>query len=65
MIRSGAIKRLKHRAWPSKLLPERPLWHSVDFSSMLPIFAILGAGFVASLLLLTVEILVAGRRKSG
>ncbi|XP_023725833.2 probable glutamate receptor [Cryptotermes secundus] len=62
MFRSGTIKRLKQRSWPSKLLPERPLWHSVDFSSILPIFAILGAGFVASLLLQTAEILVAGRR---
>ncbi|PNF14716.1 hypothetical protein B7P43_G09342 [Cryptotermes secundus] len=65
MFRSGTIKRLKQRSWPSKLLPERPLWHSVDFSSILPIFAILGAGFVASLLLLTAEILVVRRRQHG
>jgi hypothetical protein len=59
MIRSGAVKMLKRRAWPRKLLLEGILWHPVDFSSIFPIFAVLGAGFVVSGLVLTVEVLVA------
>jgi hypothetical protein len=59
LFRSGAVQRLKLAAWPSKLPPATPLWQSVDTSNVFPILAILGAGLLASLLLLILERLVA------